>query len=83
MIITRVGRRGQITLPRSVRKQLGIEEGDRIAFLTQGSKVLMQPLSQTLFDLRGSVPVKGPQDFDEIRKEAISNRAKKVLRHGE
>ena len=37
--------------------------------MTRGDKVILQPLTHTLLDLKGSVSVSGPQDFDSIRKK--------------
>lgn len=77
MITTKVGRRGQITLPRLVRRQTGIKEGDRIALILQGDQVVIRPLTQTLLDLRGSVPVTGEQDFAAIRHQVLAERARR------
>ena len=82
MNTVKVGRRGQITLPRSIRRQVGIDEGDRVVILTEGSQIIIQPLTKTLLDLRGSVPVSGEQDFPAIRKQVISDRVKTVHRDG-
>jgi hypothetical protein len=48
-----------------------LQEGDHVAVLTQGVQLLLQPMTRTLLDLRGSVPVAGPQDFDAIRQRAV------------
>jgi antitoxin PrlF len=77
MLQTRVGRRGQITLPREVRRRINVDEGDQIAFIIQGEGVLIKPLTQSLLDLRGSVNVSGEQDFDAIRQEVVAKRAKR------
>jgi AbrB family looped-hinge helix DNA binding protein len=77
MITTKVGRRGQITLPRLVRRQTGIKEGDRIALILNGDQVIIRPLTQTLLDLRGSVPVTGEQDFAAIRRQVLAERARR------
>jgi len=61
---------------------LGLREGDRIAFLRIGDHITLQPLTQTLFDLRGSVPVEGPQDFTAIRRQVIAARVRKAARNG-
>jgi AbrB family looped-hinge helix DNA binding protein len=76
VMTTKVGRRGQITLPRLIRHRLGLREGDLIALLTQDDQVVLRPLTQTLLDLRGSVPVSHPQDFSVIRKQVIASRGK-------
>ena len=78
MIATKIGRRGQITIPRQVRRQLHLEEGDRIAFVFRNGEVLLQPLSRTLTDLRGSIPVDAPQDFAAIRRRVFTERGKKA-----
>ena len=67
MPTAKIGRRGQLTLPKPVRQALGLREGDRVAFFERSGAVVLQPLRATLRDLRGSVPVEGPQDFDALR----------------
>jgi AbrB family looped-hinge helix DNA binding protein len=77
MITATVGRRGYITIPRNIRRQIGIKEGDRVTLVVQGDHIVLRPITQTLLDLRGSVPVTGPQDLDAIRKQVTSERAKR------
>ncbi len=81
MLATRIGRRGQITLPREVRRRMKADEGDQIAFIMDGEQVVIKPITQSLLDLRGSVPVSGEQDFDSIRKQALAERAKRGSGH--
>jgi AbrB family looped-hinge helix DNA binding protein len=76
MPATKIGRRGQITLPKKVRQWLDISEGDRVIFLREGDDVKIKPIRRTLLDLRGVIPVSGPQDFEVIRRKVISERAK-------
>ena len=79
MNVTKIGRRGQITLPRAIRQWLSLKEGDRVAFVRQGNEVVLQPMKQTLLDLRGSVPVSAPQDFNAIRRQVIDTHAQNVI----
>jgi len=71
MDIDKVGRRGQIAIPRQIRQQLNLQPGDRLASINRGNEAVLQPLKATLFDFRGSVPVSEPQDFDAIRQQVI------------
>ncbi|MBN2549762.1 MAG: AbrB/MazE/SpoVT family DNA-binding domain-containing protein [Anaerolineales bacterium] len=80
MITTKVGRRGQITLPSQVRRQTGIREGDRIVIVSQGDHILIRPLTQTLLELRGSVPVTEVQDFEKIRQQVLGAGIRKGAR---
>jgi AbrB family looped-hinge helix DNA binding protein len=75
MNISKVGRRGQIAIPRLIRQELNLQEGDRLAFVRRGDEVILQPLKTTLSDFRGSVPVTEPQDFDVIRQQVLDRRA--------
>jgi AbrB family looped-hinge helix DNA binding protein len=62
---TKVGRWGRIALPKEIRRKIRVEEGEQ---------VIIKPVTQTLLDLRGSIPVSGEQDFDAIRKEVITGK---------
>jgi len=79
MNIRKVGRRGQITLPKAIRRQLQLQEGGHVAFVIRGEEVVLQPLTRTLLDLRDSVPASEPQDFDAIRRQVTEEHARKVV----
>lgn len=40
--------------------------------------MVIKPLTKTIRDLRGTVPVTGEQDFDEIRKKVRVTVARKA-----
>ncbi len=42
--IATVTSKGQITVPLAVRSRLGLREGDRVEFVTQGGRTTIQPL---------------------------------------
>jgi AbrB family looped-hinge helix DNA binding protein len=77
MYTAKVGKRGQVTIPIAIRRRLGLEEGDQVAVVPQGEQILLQPLTRTLLDLRGSVPVSEAQDFDAIRRQVIAERTQR------
>ena len=81
MVTIKISRRGQITIPRDIRRKLGLKGGDNIALIPEGGQVILRPVTETLLDLRGSVPVAEPQDFDEIRRQVIGARAARAGRH--
>ena len=75
----RIGRRGPLTVPSSIRKQLGLEPGDRVNLICRGDELVVRPARETLLDLRGSVPVAGPQDSRAIRQEVLSEHARQRI----
>ena len=82
MVISTLGRRGQMTVPRAIRRSLNLQEGDRVAFIQRGDEVVLQPLTNTLLDLRGSVPTATVQDLAAIRDQVIQEHAREVAQRG-
>jgi antitoxin PrlF len=78
MIGSKLTIRGQTTIPKPIREYLGLEPGDRVLFVMKDDEVVLQPVKQTLLNLRGSVkPRKRPEDFEEVRmqvRERVSKR---------
>jgi AbrB family looped-hinge helix DNA binding protein len=77
MLATKIGRRGQIVLPKEVRTKIKVAEGDQIAFIIDGEQVVIKPITHTLLELRGRVKVSGKQDLDSVRKQVKTKRATK------
>ena len=79
--LTRVSTRGRVTIPKENRAELKLEPGDRVAFVRIGDDIYMQPVKDTLLDKMGTIPVSGPQDFEQIREETkkIEGRCNRSL----
>ena len=70
--------KGQVTIPKPIRDALGISPNDRVTFIQEGKRVLLQPVG-TLKSFRGAVKTKGPDSFAEERahaKAAVAGRNK-------
>jgi hypothetical protein len=48
--------------------------------MPQEDQVIIRPLTQTLLDLRGSVPVSAPQDFSAIRQQVSIDHLQKAVK---
>ncbi len=70
--------KGQVTLPKEVRKHLQVGEGDRIDFvIDEKGKVGVVPLKRSWRDLAGIVPYSGDrpwtiEELDRARDEAVA-----------
>jgi len=72
--------KGQVTIPKKIRKMLGIESGDWIIFSVEGGKAMIYPVKGTLLELKGSLkPKKVPENLDEVREEVKRNIAGRVI----
>ena len=77
MSLSKVGRGGQVTIPKEIRSKISLSKGDHVAFTLSDNKVIVEPVKKTLLDLRGSIEVSGPQDFSAIRKQVMAAQVKK------
>jgi len=51
--------KGQITIPKAVREELGLIEGDRVAFrVLEDGSVVVEPETVDLLDLKGALKPK-------------------------
>lgn len=81
--ITRtVTSKGQVTIPKRIREQLGIEAADKVTFFIDDSgRVEIRPVKYTIRDLRGIVPpIPGREtvDFEDFFEEAFEERANQL-----
>jgi AbrB family looped-hinge helix DNA binding protein len=81
MLNVRVNLKGQVTLPREIRRKLKIKPGDQMAVILDGEQIVFKPFTKTLLDMRGSIKVKGAQDFDKIRQDVLTKRATRNASH--
>ena len=79
MVVARVTSKGQITIPRVVRRHLRIEPGDSIDFRIVGDQVEVRPLRQRrVREFRGLFRPTQPLDFNEERARAWEARSQSI-----
>lgn len=82
--ITRaVTSKGQVTIPKQIRDQLGIDVDGKITFIVHESgTVEIRPLKYTMRDLRGilpAIPGRETEDFEDFIDEALQTRADQLM----
>lgn len=80
--VVKVTSRGRLTLPAEIRRELGIEPGDRVTIVMRSDHVEVRRLEHTVESVFGSFPtppglVTG--DFDDLIEEAMSDHADMVI----
>ena len=66
MISTSITQKGQVTIPISIRKKLGLKTGQKVAFTDRGKDVVIEPIPNFL-DLMGSLKTKKKYDKRKAR----------------
>jgi antitoxin PrlF len=66
--------KGQLTLPKAIREQLGLHEGDRVEFRVTGTgQVVVEAATVDLRELRGTLKQAGRHVSVEEMEEAVRN----------
>jgi AbrB family looped-hinge helix DNA binding protein len=80
--IAKVTSKGQVTIPKPIREELGIEEQDRLLFTVEAGRLIGTPVSsQALSDLYASLPASRPfPGRERIREVLGKDLGKKIAR---
>jgi len=87
--VATVTSKGQLTLPAAVRRQLGLDAGDRVTIVIEDQDgARLRRVEHDVRSVRGLIatpPGLESQDFDELIEEAMADHADLMLRrlHGE
>jgi AbrB family looped-hinge helix DNA binding protein len=77
-VAARLSSKGQLTIPKSVRTALKLEEGDQVIFRVEGERAILAR-TPNLLDLAGSVPVPAEKrglPWGEVRRQTWAARAR-------
>ena len=66
--------KGQITIPKKIRKSMDIKDGDTLLIEKTGEEIIIKK-GKTIFDYVGILPNKG-LSIEEIREKAIEEAVK-------
>ncbi len=77
--------KGQMTIPKEVRKALNLRPSEKVIIVVEGNQAILQPLRGNLLDIGGSVKItdrEKPIDFKKVREDVKKRVAKRVAKRG-
>ena len=77
--------KGQMTIPKEIRKALNLQPSEKVIIVVEGDRAIIQPLKGNLLDIGGSVKVANrekPIDFKKVREEVKRRVARKGATRG-
>jgi antitoxin PrlF len=81
--VATVTSKGQLTLPAAVRRELGIDPGDRVAIVIEGEEgARLRRVEHDVRSVRGLIatpPGLESRDFDDMIEEAMADHADQML----
>lgn len=82
-IIMTITSKGQVTLPKPVRKALGVDKGDRVVAVVSPTRVFLEPAGRGVLDFvgkMGKLKIPKGKTVDDLIHEATLEYAEKSLR---
>lgn len=73
--------RGQITIPKRIRKALHLEANDKITILLKNDTLILKPIKGNILDIGASIKIprdEKPIEFKKVRKQVINKIAKEA-----
>ena len=73
--------KGQMTIPKEVRKALKLRPSEKVIITVEGNQAVIKPLRGNILDIGGSIKIsekEKPADFHRVREEVKKRIAKKV-----
>lgn len=81
---SRVGQKGQITLPAELRARLGIKPKDTVEFVPEADGIKVRPRKSRLLEGFGAVqPHHRPEDWTAVRREFEELVAEDAMTRGQ
>ena len=77
--------KGQMTIPKEVRKALNLRPSEKVIIVVEGNQAILQPLRGNLLDIGGSVKItdgEKPIEFKKVREEVRKRVARKIAKRG-
>ena len=68
-LVATVSTKGQFVIPSEMRAALGIEPGTRISVTQDGTRIVLEPVSEELVDQTRGVFAGGPSLSDDLKRE--------------
>ncbi len=73
--------KGQMTVPKEIRKALNLKPSEKVIIVVEGNQAVIKPLRGNILDIGGSVRLpdkEKPIDFRKVREDVRKKIAKKA-----
>jgi AbrB family looped-hinge helix DNA binding protein len=79
MPIVAISAKGQVTIPKEVRRALAIKSTDRVIIVLDGEQAVLKPIRGNLLDIGGSITdEEKPIDFQRVRESVKKKLAQRL-----
>jgi antitoxin PrlF len=86
MAVATVTSKGQVTIPKEVRDELGIETGTKLYFVRTAQGYVLKPARNSILALAGTVQYDGPalsiEEMDDAVRLGVAAENERILEQG-
>ncbi len=83
MPIIAISAKGQVTIPKEVRKAMNLKSADRVIIVMEGDQAVIKPIRGTLMDIGGSIAIpeaERPINFKQVRESVRKKMGQRVAK---
>jgi antitoxin PrlF len=83
MPIVAISAKGQVTIPKAVRKAMDLKSSDKVIIVMEDGQAVIKPIRGTLMDLGGSIAIpeaEKPINFKQVRESVRKKLAQRVTK---
>jgi AbrB family looped-hinge helix DNA binding protein len=70
--------KGQVTIPKEIRKTLRLKTADRLLFLQEEGRVILYPIRGNILNVYATIKQRRPLDFKNLRKKTKEEVSKRI-----
>ena len=74
MLSSSVTTKGQVTIPAELREKFGIKPGDKVGFVAEGDRILIQRQDTAVESLFGIVKAKSGASLEQMDAAVVAGR---------
>jgi AbrB family looped-hinge helix DNA binding protein len=77
--------KGQMTIPKEVRKALNLRPSEKVIIVVEGNQAIIKPLKGNLLEIGGSIKIskkEKPTNFKKVREEVKRRIARRIATKG-
>lgn len=85
MPVSVVTSKGQMTIPKEIRKALNLRPSEKVVIVLEGDHAVLRPVRGNILDIGGSIPLPAeekPVDFRKVREAVKKTVAKSQAKGG-
>ena len=77
--------KGQMIIPKEVRKALNLRPSEKVIIMVEGNRAILRPIRGNLLEIGGSIKIpdrEKPVEFKKVREEVVKRAARKIVTRG-